>query len=81
MEISLPPELDEAVRKKVAAGHYSDASEVIQEALRQFLAREQKNERLIHEAAIGFAQLEAGEVRRVTTKQEFEDLHSLPGPR
>jgi hypothetical protein len=28
----------------------------------------------MREAAIGYAQLEAGDVRRVTTKKEFEDL-------
>ena len=74
MNISLTPELDEAVRRKVASGLYNNSSEVIREALRQYFLREQENEWLAREAAIGFAQLEAGEVRRVTTKKEFEKL-------
>jgi antitoxin ParD1/3/4 len=74
MNISLTPELDEAVRRKVASGLYNDASEVIREALRQYLSRERDNEWILREAAIGYAQLEAGDVRRVTTKKQFEDL-------
>jgi antitoxin ParD1/3/4 len=74
MNISLTPELDKVVRDKVASGLYNNASEVIREALRQSIAREQENQWLIREAAIGYAQLEAGDVRRVTTKKEFEDL-------
>ena len=34
MNVNLPPELEELVRQKVAAGLYTSASEVIQEALR-----------------------------------------------
>jgi antitoxin ParD1/3/4 len=74
MEISLPPELAEAVRRKVASGLYQNSSEVIGEALRQYFLSEREDEALTREAAIGYAQLEAGEVRRVTTKAEFERL-------
>lgn len=74
MNISLTPELDEAVRKKVASGLYNNSSEVIREALRQSLLRERENEWLAREAAIGHVQLEAGAVRRVTTKKAFEKL-------
>jgi antitoxin ParD1/3/4 len=74
MNISLTPELDDAVRRKVASGLYNNSSEVIREALRQYFLREQENEWIAREAAIGYAQLEAGEVRRVATKKEFEEL-------
>lgn len=74
MNISLTPELDAVVRKKVASGLYNNASEVIREALRQSLLRERENEWLVREAAIGYAQLEAGAVCRVTTKKTFKEL-------
>jgi len=74
MNISLTPELTEAVRKKVASGLYNNSSEVIREALRQSLLREQENEWIAQAAAIGHAQLESGVLRRVTSKKAFKDL-------
>jgi antitoxin ParD1/3/4 len=74
VNISLTPELDEAVKQKVASGLYNNASEVIREALRQSLLREREYDWLLREVAIGHAQLEAGEVDRVTTKEEFKKL-------
>ncbi len=74
MHISLTPELDRAVKEKVASGLYNNASEVIREALRLPLRQETENEWLKREAAIGFAQLEAGETVRVRSKDEFEAL-------
>lgn len=74
MNISLTPELEEAIKRKIASGLYNNASEVIREALRNELAREKENQWLAREAAIGYAQLEAGAVRRVTSQAEFEAL-------
>ena len=74
MNVSLTPELERAVRRKVESGLYNNTSEVIREALRQSLLREQENEWLLREAAIGFAQLEAGAVHQVTTKAAFAKL-------
>ena len=74
MHVSLTPELEEAVKSKVASGLYNNASEVIREALRLALKQEADNEWLKREAAIGFAQLEAGETVRVRSKKQFLDL-------
>ncbi len=71
MNISLTPELENAVKAKVASGLYNNASELIREALRESLRRERENEWLQREAAIGFAQLEAGQVVRIKSKKEF----------
>lgn len=49
--IPLTPELEEAVKRKVCSGLYNNASEVIREALRQSLTREQENQWLAREAA------------------------------
>ena len=74
MHISLTPELEKAVKAKVKSGLYNNASEVVREALRQVLAREHENEWLAREAAIGFAQLEAGQTVTVESKEQFMAL-------
>ena len=74
MNISLTPELEEAVKRKVESGLYNNSREVIREALRQSLLRERENVWMAREAGIGYAQLEAGSVRRVTTKKAFKEL-------
>lgn len=71
MNISLTPELEKAVKEKVASGLYNNASEVIREALRQSLRAEAENQWLQREAAIGYAQLQAGEIVQISSEQEF----------
>jgi len=71
MHISLTAELERTVRRKVESGLYNNASEVIREALRLSIKLEAENEWLKREAAIGFAQLDAGATVQVRTKQEF----------
>lgn len=41
MDVTLPPKLEELVRKKVASGLYDDASEVIRDALRLMAAQDE----------------------------------------
>ena len=74
MHISLTPELEKVVRKKIKSGLYDNASEVIREALRNSLKQEAENEWLKREAALGFAQLEAGETVRVRSKKAIMNL-------
>lgn len=74
MNISLTPELEKAVIEKLASGLYNNVSEVIREALRNSLLREQENQWLSKEAAIGFAQLESGQTVEVQSEQHFKDL-------
>lgn len=74
MNVSLTQELEKAVKAKVASGLYNNASEIIREALRETFRRERENNWLQREAAIGFAQLEAGQVLRVKSKKEFMAL-------
>jgi antitoxin ParD1/3/4 len=71
MKVSLTPELERAVKAKVASGLYDNASEVIREALRESLRRDRENDWLQREAAIGFAQLDAGQVVGIKSKKEF----------
>lgn len=74
MNISLTPELESAVKAKVASGLYNNASEVIREALRKSLLQERENEWLLREAAIGYAQLQAGQTVEIKSEQHFIDL-------
>jgi antitoxin ParD1/3/4 len=41
LQVSLTPQLEELVRRKVETGLYGDASEVIREALRLMMARDE----------------------------------------
>lgn len=71
MNISLTPELERAVKEKVQSGLYNNASEVVREALRQSFKAEADGEWLIREAALGYAQLEAGETVQLRSKKQF----------
>jgi antitoxin ParD1/3/4 len=71
MHISLTPELEQAVKAKVASGFYNNASEVVREALRQSLYSERENQWIAREAAIGFVQLEAGQTVEVDSEQHL----------
>ena len=74
MHVSLTPELEKIVKEKVDSGLYNNASEVIREALRLAIKADTENEWLKREAAIGFAQLQAGQTVRVTNKKQFLSL-------
>ncbi len=60
MNVSLTPQLEEIVRRKVATGMYGNASEVVREALRLMDERDRCQD-LRAEVAAGLAQIERGE--------------------
>ncbi len=62
MNISLTPELERLVNKKVASGMYQTASEVIRDALRLLKQREETRlAELRRDVEIGVGQIERGE--------------------
>jgi antitoxin ParD1/3/4 len=67
MNVSLTPQLEALIRRKIETGLYSSASEVIREALRLLEERDAtqsaKLEALRKDVAHGVAQLDAGEGR------------------
>ena len=69
LNISLPPELENRVRRHVESGLYSSASEVIREALRLFEAYQGVQAAnlasLKADIAQGVADIEAGRVREL----------------
>jgi antitoxin ParD1/3/4 len=78
MQISLPPKLEELVREKVESGLYSDASEVIRDALKLMqeldAVQGMKLERLREELAKGEADLAAGRKTVIANDDELSAL-------
>ena len=58
MNVSLTPQLEALVQKKVKAGTYQTASEVIREGLRLLQQRDEEHRRKVR---AGFEQIERGE--------------------
>lgn len=77
MNVSLTPELEDFVNKKVKSGLYNSASEVIRAALRilkeQEALRKTKLERLRRDIMIGIEQLERGEAAPLDMEEIQEE--------
>jgi antitoxin ParD1/3/4 len=78
MHVSLPPQLEQMVREKVASGLYGDASEVVRAALRLMQERDEaravKLQRLREALADGEADLAAG---RFITFDDDDELEAV----
>lgn len=60
MNISLTPELEHWIQQKVDSGHYQTLSEVVREALRTQIQREQHREALRNMIEEGWSEMESG---------------------
>lgn len=68
--ITLPNEMAEAVKAKVADGEYATESEVIREGLRSLMARDRAIERWLHtEVAAAYDELKADPSKALTPDQ------------
>lgn len=78
MRVSLTPKLQEFVEQKIESGLYSDASEVVREALRLMQesdeVRRLKLERLRDELAKGEADLAAGRFVTLSNDDELAEF-------
>lgn len=74
MNIALTPTLEAFAQEKVRSGCYSDASEVVREAMRLLMERDLQNERLREEVAKGFQQLEHDQFTSVEDREHFLSL-------
>ena len=89
MHISLTPELEEIVKRKVATGLYNNASEVIREALRfmqtnEGLVYQMKLESIRRTLAEGERDLEAGRYRTLAQDEIgpfMQDVRDRAGKR
>ena len=72
MNVSLTPELEEMVSRKVESGLYTSASEVIREGLRLLKEQDElkrmRQEELRREVLKGYEQAQRGESRPLDTK-------------
>ena len=61
MHINLSPEIEKYLQNKVNTGFYSNASEVVRDAIRRMWSEEQKLDQLRSALQIGDQQLDSGE--------------------
>lgn len=81
LSITLPHEMADAVRAKVASGEYATESEVIRDGLRALLARDQAIERWLRdEVASAYDALKAAPSRAVSAAQVRARLATVPKP-
>jgi antitoxin ParD1/3/4 len=67
LSITLPAEMVRVIREKVGAGTYSSNSEVIREALRGWMERDQRLAMLDTAITKGIADAESGRTKSVET--------------
>lgn len=70
LSITLPAEMVRVIREKVGTGTYSSNSEVIREALRGWMEREQRLATLDAAIARGVADADAGRLQEIETVRE-----------
>lgn len=61
MHINLSPEIEQYLQAKVSTGYYSNASEVVRDAIRRMRDEDEKLATLRFAVAVGDEQLERGE--------------------
>ena len=71
LHISLTPRLEDFTRERVDSGLYNNASEVVREALRLMIERNQNIESLRASVTSGFQQVKEGQFKDVTNEEEF----------
>ena len=70
LSITLPTEMAEAIKVKVASGEYASESEVIRDGLRALLARDRAVEHWLREQVVpAYDALKSNPLRAVTVKQ------------
>ena len=79
MTITLTPELESLVDRKVRSGRYNSAGEVVRESLRlldeQDRVREIRREEILRQLMVGVAEIDAGQY---ITVESDEDLKNSP---
>ena len=68
----LSREIEEFIEQQIASGKFRSRREILEEALRQFRARERKLDALRAELQAGLEQLECGEALVINDQAEHE---------
>ena len=74
MNVSLPPQFEAMIRRKVESGQFRDASDVVGEALRQMESRERRLAELRDALAVAEEQVAQGRVVEWTPELRAEIL-------
>jgi antitoxin ParD1/3/4 len=77
MNVSLTPQLERMIAKKVKGGQYQTASEVVREGLRLLRERDEELDWVRAQVQIGIDEIERGEYEEydeTTTKDLIEDI-------
>lgn len=75
MQVTLPPDLEQRIADRVAAGTSASSSEVVEEALRLLFETEAARARLRAEIQVGIDQLDRGE--SVTGEELFAEIDRM----
>jgi antitoxin ParD1/3/4 len=82
LSITLPNDMAQMVKDKVASGSYASESEVIRDGLRALQARDAAIERWLHESVVPvFDRVARGEEKLVDASEVFSGLASRYGAR
>jgi antitoxin ParD1/3/4 len=81
MNVSLTPELERFVNKKVESGLYQTASEVVREGLRLLKAKEERDQRKVeelrNEIQIGIDETDRGELSPLDAKGTLRRVRAI----
>ena len=81
MSVTLPHEMADMVRAKVASGEYASESEVIRDGLRALAARDRAVEAWLHEkVVVAYDRFRANPDRALTPEQVRDRLAALRQP-
>jgi antitoxin ParD1/3/4 len=74
MNVSLTQTLEAYAREKVESGRYNDTSEVVSEALRMMMDRDEQMQMLKEEVTKGFEQINRGKFTTIHSSEDFVQL-------
>ena len=78
MNITLTPELEALIKKKIESGDYNSPSEVVRDALKllkeQDQLKELRREEIRREVMKGVEQMKTGEYTTISNKEEAEQM-------
>ncbi len=85
MNVSLTPELEQFIARKVESGRYQSASEVIRDGLRLLLEREELHQKKLDELrrdiALGLEEADLGKVAPLNAKETLARVRKTRAPR
>ena len=76
VQVRLPDEVQEIIERQVAEGRATDAAEWLTEAARRYAEDLVLEDELVAEAKVGIAEIEAGRLRTVSTREDLAAMEA-----